>query len=129
MSDNKYNRTRKSNAQKTRDANFLEDAKARLKSKFVGQLTPVDVLLRKAQDVASKVHEAVKPTVLAGGWKDEAAMKHLILTLYLEAFDTTQLFTREDLVQICAMLHTDAMMKTIQDDPGLHGKPDLLSGA
>lgn len=132
MSDNKYNPTVSSKStsdQKIRDLNFANAAKAQLKQKYAPEeLDAVARLLKKAEDLTSKVRSAVKPVVEAGGWKDKSALRHFILTLYLEAFDTRLLFTREDLVQICALLHTDIMMETVESDPTLSGKPDLLSG-
>src|ERR1041385_3100977 len=132
MSDNKYNPTvpsKTSTDQRIRDMNLANAAKAQLKAKYApDEIDAVNRLLKKAGDVTTKVRETLKPIVEAGGWKDKAAIRHLILTLYLEAFDTHLLFTREDLVQICALLHTDIMLETIEADPTLSGKPDLLSG-
>jgi hypothetical protein len=132
MSDNKYNRTKPSTA--PHSASYLEYkskviSDALSKSKFKpAELDSVQRLLKKAEDVTTKVRQSIKPILQSGGWTDKAAMRHLIMTLYLEAFDTHLLFTREDLVQICALIHTDIMQETIESDPTLSGKPDLLSG-
>ena|SRR5437660_8258858 len=113
-------------AQKERNAKYIADAL--FKSKFKPEDPSEETrLLEKAMDVATKVRKTVKPILAAGGWKDTAAIRHLILTLYLEVFDTRTLFTHDDLVQVCAVIHTDLMMETIEKDPTLSGTPDLLS--
>ncbi len=130
MSDNKYNPLRSSKfsaAQQEHNAKYVSDALS--KSKFKPkEPSEVERLLQKAMDVTSKVREIIKPILAAGGWKDTAAIRHLILTLYLEAFDTQLLFTRDDLIQICAVIHTDIILETIESDPTLSGKKDLLGG-
>lgn len=133
MSDNKYNPNIPSkfanSNQKIRDLNLAADIKSQLQKKFDPKdNSPEARLIQKAMDVTTKVREAVKPIVAAGGWKDQAAIRHLIMTLYLESFDTPLLFTKDDLVQVCAIIHTDLMMETIEADPTLSGTPDKLSG-
>lgn len=85
-------------------------------------------IMRKAQDVSLKVQAAVKPILEAGGWKDKEAIGSMMSALFIQAFDTRLLFSREDLVLLCTVLHVGAMMQSIEADPTLSGKPDLLAG-
>lgn len=87
--------------------------------------TPEENLVERAKQLTNDIRNQIKPILAAGGWKDKEALRATICTLYVSAFDSS--FTKDDLVQICTMLHSELMMETIDADPFGSGSPDLLS--
>lgn len=83
-----------------------------------------DLLVEKAMSVTTALREHIKPILQAGGAKDKPALQELITRLYLDAFVH---FSKDELENLCTMLHVQIMMETIDNDPFGTGTPDALS--
>lgn len=135
MSDNKYNPSFRSFGPNSKlpadkqqsNANLFKAATA----KWDPKNKPIDDAMKvvhKANEIVLKVQQAIKPVVASGGWTDKDAIGALISHLFVEAFDSRMLFSREEMVQLVAMVYTREMMQGIEADPTMSGTPDLLSG-
>lgn len=110
------------------DINFLNAAKANLQQKFApSPKTSREELEAKARTTAMAVHNYLLPILKAGGGQDKPALEATVFTMFLQAFDS-KLYTKEEIIYLCSIVHTQAMMESIEADPGGTGKPDLLSG-
>jgi len=114
------------------DLNFASAAKAKLQETF--SPTPkssMDVLKAKAKTLTMTVHQHILPIVKAGGALDAKggmmALEATMFSMFVQGFDST-MFTKEELIHLCALLHTEALSMSIEADPAGTGKPDLLSG-
>lgn len=119
------------NRNRAADANFSSAAKNALKQKFdPSPKTSMEVLQAKAKTLAMTLHNHIKPIVQAGGALDDAGKRSLeatIFTMFVQGFDS-KMFTKDELIHLCAMMSTEAMMESIDADPGGKGAPDILSG-
>ena len=89
--------------------------------------SPNDLLLDKAQQITSAMRDHIRPILRAGGWKDKHSLCALITTLYLEAFNKA--FDKDELLNICALLHMEIAMENIEANPyDNDAGPDALSG-
>jgi hypothetical protein len=114
--------------QNTNNKNFTNAASKKLAKSIGPQMprSPHERLIYKAELITIALREHIKPTLAAGGYTDKPALRALISTLYLEAF--AKAFDKDELLNLCTILHMEIMMETIEVDPFLRGQPDLLSG-
>jgi hypothetical protein len=103
----------------------VEDAVNRLVRKWNPQLSAVETLLMRAQEVTFDVHQNITPILKAGGATDKQALLELATKFYLDGF---RVFSKDELVVIISRMHLDIISDIIDADPGGKGKPDLLSG-
>jgi len=83
-------------------------------------------LLHQAQQITTAMREHIRPILRSGGWKDKPALHALILTLYIEAFHKA--FDKDQLVNLCALLHTELAMENIESNPyDNDAGPDAIS--
>lgn len=126
-SDNKYNPTHKSKWS-TADHNFAKAAKDKL-FQLYGHTpnSPRELLEAKAKTLTMTVRQHILPVLQAGGGFDKDALEATLFTMFVQGFDST-MFTKEELIHLCATLHAQALMESIDKDPWGKGKPDLLAG-
>jgi len=86
--------------------------------------SPDDDLIDRAMSITTALREHIRPILQAGGGKDKPALRALITTCYLEAFSKLH---KDDLIRLCALLHMEAMIESIETDIYGSGKPDALS--
>lgn len=104
---------------------FAEDVLRGLIKRKTSRLTPEDKLMIKAKHVTTVMRQHLQPILKAGGGFDKDALRATICTLYLQSFDK---FSKDELVSLCTILHTEIMLEDIDSNPSGNDKPDLLSG-
>lgn len=106
---------------------FIADAVQHFYNKD-GKPTAHDVVHAKVVALTEKLRQFIKPTLAAGGWKDEAALYDLIFKLHFEAFDMKSAFSREELAVLISQVLTEIMMETIKASPFGGETPDAMGG-
>lgn len=113
------------------DINFLKAAGSNLQKKFApSPKTSMQVLEYKAKTLAMTVQKHIIPILKAGGGLkpgDLDALEATMFTMFVQGFDSS-MFSKEELIHLCAMLHAQAMRASVEADPHGSGTPDLLSG-
>jgi len=89
------------------------------------KLDEYGLLMEKAMTLTNKVRESVLPVLKAGGYfKDKAALTDLISRLYLEGMTK---FSKDELENLCTMLHTQLLIETIGQSPFGGSQADAIS--
>lgn len=103
----------------------LKDAFGKMRMGKKQIFTPEQALIRKAEEMTVAIREHMKPILAAGGWKDKGALRATFTTLYLQAFNS---WSKDELINLSALLHMEIAMQRIEADPYASGVSDLLSG-
>ena len=106
-------------------ANVLKDTNDHFKAKYAPNATsPEAQLVSRAQQITLAIQRCVQPILAAGGASDMPNLRGIICQMYLEAFDK---LSKDELVALLALLHTEIMSETIDHDRLGRGNQDLLS--
>jgi len=85
----------------------------------------LELLVEKAKRSTYKVQYDIKPILAAGGGFDKPALQDMVSHLYLEEFNQ---YSRDELINLVTMMHTEEMMNTIDASPFGKDTPDQLGG-
>ena len=88
------------------------------------KLDPTEALLQRAMDITTEIRNFMRPILQAGGWKDEPALRTTIATMYVEAFSH---LTKEELENLCTILHLEIMLEDIKSARWGSDQPDLIA--
>jgi hypothetical protein len=89
-------------------------------------LTKQESLMAEVEALTVEIlNQHIRPILQAGGGFDIQALSLIIVTLYMDKFAT---FSKDELIQILAMIYMKIMLDIIQASPTGKPKPDSLSG-
>jgi len=89
-------------------------------------LSEQDFLIHKAMTLTEAVRTHILPILKERGFfTDKPALTDLITRCYLDGFAK---FSKDELENLCTMLHVQIMLESIEQNPLGGSKPDLLSG-
>jgi len=90
------------------------------------KLRPEEQVMQDAKDMTKNIFQNhINPILKAGGGFDRDALGAMITSLYIQGFEQ---FTKEELMFICVVLHTEIAMEIVDASPTGGSEPDLLSG-
>ena len=93
--------------------------------KYDPKQDPLGELMDKTKQLTLEVLREIHPILVAGGGHDLNALRQHLALSYVEKFSK---FSKDEMVQVLTILHTEIAMNQIATDPSGSGKPDLLSG-
>ncbi len=89
-------------------------------------ITKQEALMNQVEQITIDILEQhIRPILQSGGGHDLLALSSIIVTVYLEKFNT---FSKDELIQILSMIHMKVMLDIVQASPTGKTKSDELSG-